>query len=141
MLWWQGAQPQCAGGELNERTLRWGAVLWCKLPGQSVDANLQNDLGRLARCVHESVEAFQSEPGEDGLGKFLNRAKAEGLSPILCGAVRNDSEVRIYNGRTVLLERVVVKSLPDANGASRVRYRFGCEDCLVASETTIEVSL
>ncbi len=106
-----------------------------------MDASLQNDFGRLARCVHESVEAFQVEPGDDGLGEFLKKAEDVGLNPVLCGAVRRDSEVRTYNGRTVLLERVIATPASAAGESTTVRYRFSCEDCLVASETFVKVML
>jgi hypothetical protein len=121
--------------------LSWGGVFWCDMPGQPVDASLQNDFGRLARCVHESVDAFQLEPGDDGLGKFLKRASELGLNPVLCGAIRRDSEVRTYNGRTVLFERAVQAPAPEDGGPATVRYRFSCDDCQVASETVVTVVL
>ena len=139
--WWQGETPECPGGEMKQRTLSWGSVFWCHLPGHPVDASLQNDFGRLARCVHESVEAFQTEPGENGLGEFLKRASDAGLNPILCGAVRRDSEVRTYNGRTVKYERIIAAPAEVEGGPATVRYRFGCGECLVASETAVGVVL
>lgn len=137
MLWWQGAQPVCSTGEFKRRSLSWGAVLWCALPGQRVDSNLQNDLGRLARCVHESVGAFQEEPAGDGLGDFLARAHESGLNPVLCAAVRRDSEVRTYHGRRVMMERAVES---ESDHELSVRYRFSCEECVVAAETTVRVA-
>ena len=141
MAWWQGGQPECTAGVLKRRTLSWGSVIWCAMPGVRVDASLQNDLGRLARCVQESVEAFQTEPGEDGLGKFLKRAHDVEATTVLCGAVRRDSQVRTYNGHAVQLERTVLTPPPEGGGVAKVRYRFSCEHCLVASETIVDVAL
>ena len=131
MPWWQGAVPSCPVGEMKQRNLSWGGVFWCHVPGLPVDASLQNDFGRIARCVHESVDAFQVEPGEDGLGKFLDRASDAGLNPVLCGAVRRDSEVRTYNGRTVVFERAVIAPSAEPGAAATVRYRFSCDECQV----------
>lgn len=140
MPWWQGAEPQCGIGKLTRRNLSWGAVYWCAVPGQKPDASLQNDLGRLARCVNEAVSAFQVEPTPGSLGDFLARAHEEGLNPVLCAAVRRDSEPRTYHGREILFER---REEPDSNEAStevQVRYRFSCADCLVAAETSVRVA-
>ncbi len=135
--WWQGESPVCSEGELKRRKLSWGSVFWCASSGVRVDQSLQSDLSRLARCVRESVGAFQYEPEGGQLGAFLARAKESGMDPVLCGAVRNDSEVRTYHGRRVLMERRV-----ESESATElaVRYRFGCEDCAVAAETTATIS-
>lgn len=140
MLWWQGVEPQCGIGELTHRNLSWGGVYWCEVPGQTVDANLQNDLGRLARCVNESVSAFQVEPEPGKLGDFLARAHEEGLNPVLCAAVRRDSEPRTYHGREILLERREETGGNEPGTEVQVRYRFSCEDCLVAAETSVLVA-
>ena len=140
MPWWQGGRPVCSAGALETRSLSWGSVYWCDLPGFDVDASLQNDFGRLARCVHDSVEAFQREPGPEGLGAFLSEAAAAGINPVLCQAVRREEAVRTYHGRKVEVERTVLGPGPE-KGPSRVRYRFGCAECLVASETTVRVEI
>lgn len=135
LLWWQGAEPACADGELKRRGLTWGAVFWCESAGQKVDQHLQNDLGKLARCISESVNAFQEEPEVDALGVFLAKAQEAGLNPILCSAVRRDRDVRTYHGRTVLMERRVL--LAESASDLKLMYRFSCEDCAVAAETTV----
>jgi hypothetical protein len=103
--------------------------------GQRVDQNLQNDLGKLARCISESVNAFQEEPEADALGVFLAKAQETGLNPTLCSAVRHDREVRTYHGRTVLMERRVLSA--ESASDLKLMYRFSCEDCAVAAETTV----
>jgi len=135
--WWQGESPLCSEGELKRRNLSWGSVFWCASAGVRVDQSLQSDLSRLARCVQESVGAYQYEPEVGKLGDFLARAKESGMDPVLCGAVRNDSEVRTYHGRRVLMERRLESDSATELG---VRYRFGCEGCGVASETTATIS-
>ena len=135
--WWQGASPVCRTGTLKRRGLSWGALYWCAESGRRVDTSLQNDLGLLARCMHESISAFQEEPEGGKLGAFLAKAHEAGLNPVLCGAVRRDRDVRTYHGRTVLLERKLVSS--DAK-EDTVRYRFSCEDCAVAAEILVEVA-
>lgn len=137
LLWWQGATPACEQGELKRRNLTWGSVFWCARDGLRVDQNLQNDLSRLARCVHESVSAFQEEPNIDKLGEFLARAHESGLNAVLCSAVRRDAEVRTYHGRLVLMERRVESK---SENELEVRYRFSCEGCTVAAETTARVA-
>jgi hypothetical protein len=136
--WWQGENPVCSEGELKRRTLSWGSVFWCASAGARVDQNLQSDMSRLARCVHESVGAFQYEPEVGKLGEFLARATESGIDPVLCGAVRRDSEVRTYHGRRIVMERRVESESATEVG---VRYRFSCEDCGVAAETTATVSV
>ncbi len=135
--WWQGKTPHCSEGELKRRTLTWGGVFWCASAGVRADQSLQNDLSRLARCVHESVSAFQEEPEQGKLGAFLARAHESGLNPVLCGAVRVDGEARTYHGRRVEMERQVESQ--EENDLV-VRYRFGCEDCSVAAETTATIA-
>jgi hypothetical protein len=135
--WWQGKTPLCSEGELKRRNLSWGSVFWCAESGARNDQNLQNDLSRLARCVHESVNAFQEEPEEGKLGAFLARAHESEINPVLCAAVRVDAEVRTYHGRRVLMERRIQK---ESATEIEVQYRFGCEDCKVAAETTATVS-
>ena len=135
--WWQSATPICENGELKRRNLSWGSVYWCVAPGVRVDQSLQSDLSRLARCVHESVSAFQEEPEADKLGAFLARAHESGLNAELCNAVRRDAEVRTYHGRRVLLQRMVET---EGETELEVRYRFGCEGCGVAAETRAKVA-
>lgn len=137
LAWWQGDSPLCSEGELKRRNLSWGSVFWCAESGVRNDQNLQNDLSRLARCVHESVNAFQEEPEEGKLGDFLARAHESEINPILCAAVRVDAEVRTYHGRRVLMERRIQKESPSE---IEVQYRFGCEDCKVAAETRARVA-
>lgn len=134
--WWQGV-ASCEEGELKRRTLTWGGVYWCAVPGTKIDQGLQSDLGRLARCVHESVSAFQEEPAKGKLGEFLAQAHASGLNPTLCNAVRRDGEVRTYHGRRVLMERIVES---EGETELEVLYRFGCEGCTVAAETRAKVA-
>ncbi len=138
--WWQGAQPACVGGLYKTRNLSWGSVYWCEIPGQATDAHLQNDLGRLARCINESIGAFQEEPEEGKLGEFLARAHEAGLNPVLCSAVRRDVEPRTYHGRSIVVERREEAGPAAEEGTVMVRYRFGCEDCLVAAETIVQVA-
>ncbi len=141
MLWWQGAEPECTSGTVVRRRVTWGSVYWCELPGAVVDANLQNDLGRLASCIHASVNAFQKEPTSDTLGVFLADAHDAGLSPVACGVVRRDAQVTSYHGRRVLMERQVLPiSSPLSPGkTTRVRYQISCTDCVVAAETSVEL--
>lgn len=134
--WWQGV-PACDTGELKRRTLTWGGVYWCAVTGTKVDKSLQSDLSRLARCVHESVSAFQEEPAEGKLGEFLARAHESGLNAILCSAVRRDAEVRTYHGRRVLMKRSVAS---EGETELEVLYRFSCEGCTVAAETKAKVA-
>ncbi len=142
MLWWQGAEPVCTSGTVIRKRLPWGSVYWCGLPGVAVDANLQNDLGRLASCIHASVNAFQKEPTPDTLGVFLADAHDAGLSPVACRVVRRDAQVTSYHGRRVLMERQVLPiSSPLAPGkTTRIRYQLSCTDCIVAAETSVELS-
>jgi len=121
---------------MKRRELSWGSVYWCVLPGQAIDRNLQNDLGRLAHCVRALVEVTSSEPDAQALGKFLEAARESGKSPAICRSVRPGTVVRTYHGRQVDVERRV-----DSQTASEsvIRYRFGCEDCVVASETTVTI--
>ena len=135
--WWQGDTPACSEGELKRRTLSWGSVFWCAQSGARIDQNLQGDLSKLARCVHESVSAFQEEPEPEKLGAFLARANDSEINPVLCAAVRVDGEVRTYHGRRVLMERRVQK---ESESETVVQYRFGCEECKVAAETSATVS-
>lgn len=138
--WWQGDEPACTKGKLSRRSLTWGRIFWCAVPGHRVDVSLQNDLGRVARCVSESVSAFQEEPEPGKLGDFLARAHEAGLNPVLCAAVRRDSEPRTYHGRAIVLERQEQAGDHVASSEISVRYRFGCQDCLVAAETRVLVA-
>jgi len=151
MLWWQGEEPECASGTLGQRKMSWGSVYWCELPNTAVDASLQNDLGRLARCIHDSVGVFQEEPEPDKLGDFLVQAHEAGLDPVLCGVVRRDTQVRSYHGRTIMMERrlqpdnLQPKDESQSSDKSpetglRVQYRFSCADCIVAAETSVELA-
>ncbi|MBL4633429.1 MAG: hypothetical protein JKY56_06140 [Kofleriaceae bacterium] len=124
-------------------SLTWGSVYWCDLPGVVVDANLQNDLGRIARCIHDSVNTFQKDPSPDKLGAFLAEAHDAGINPVACGVVRRDAPVTSYHGKRVLMERRVLPiSSPLSPGKTTlIRYQFSCTDCIVAAETTVELSL
>lgn len=141
MLWWQGEEPKCSAGEIEIRNLTWGSVYWCQLPSSKVDANLQNDLGRIAQCIHDSVSSFQQEPDPEHLEEFLKRANSSGLNPVACKVVRKDGDVRSYHGRKILMERTLLpkKTNTRAHSQSTVRYRFSCTECLVAAETSVKL--
>ncbi len=140
MPWWHGISPECSAGELKSAHVSWGALYWCELEGHAVDTALHNDVGRVARCIHDSVALLGEGPIVSNLGTFLNSAVQKGVTPSACGAIRQGAEVLTYNGRSIDLDRVLVAPAAD-DGRSEVRYRVSCDGCLVASETTVKVKL